>query len=259
MRKGRLVVLAVCVVGIALGACAAEAEMPLPYGAGVTLYHQEQDYDLSGGVISLGGAVIPLGLLPGVAIESDVEEVNVKLDGWVAPFVNVFGLLGYIDGTTRVTAPGGVLPVPGLSTVALDIDYDGVVYGGGVTVVGGMHDFFGSVTTTYTLTDLDVADASITTLTVSPKVGYTIKDFGEDLALSFWVGAMLQEVEEDQAGSLVVPELGGVVVFDVELEEQDAWHGLAGVSLHVGEEWTFEVEGGFGSRTHLLFSGGYRF
>ena len=67
------------------------------------------------------------------------------------------------------------------------------------------------------------------------------------------------DVQEDQAGSLVVPFLGGVVMYDVELEERDVWNGVAGISLHALENWSFELEAGFGQRQHALFSATHRF
>ena len=236
-----------------------EAKTPLPSGVGITLFQQQQDYDMGRGIVSVGGSIIPLGLVPGVGIKSDFVETNLKVDDWVLPFLNVFGILGVIDGTTRVTAPLDVVMGPGAGTLVLDLDYDGWALGGGATLAVGTENVFGSLTATYTVTDLDISDSSITAFTLSPKVGYVMDDMGEDKALTFWVGAMLQDVQEDQAGSIVVPTLGGVVTYDVELEEQSAWHGLAGMSLIASEEWSFELEAGFGTRQHALFAATRRF
>lgn len=243
----------------AAGRAAEEAATPLPFGVGVTLFQQQQDYDVDTGVVSLGGTIIPLDMVPGVGIQSDLTETNLKFDGWVLPFLNVFGLVGVIDGTTRVNAPLDVVMGPGAGSVPLNLEYDGLVLGGGATLAVGTEAFFGTLTATYTVTDLDISDSSITAVTLSPKVGYVLDDIGEDKALTFWVGAMMQEVQEDQAGSIMLPVLGGLVMYDVELKEQDIWNGLAGLSLHASKDWSFELEAGFGARQHALLAATRRF
>jgi hypothetical protein len=90
---------------------------PLPVGVGVNYYTQSQGYDLS----SLRVNVLPgdLAVLEGIGIDNDVSEVNIKLDYWLLPFLNVFGILGHVDGETDVDTD----LIPGLS-----VEYDGVVY-----------------------------------------------------------------------------------------------------------------------------------
>lgn len=260
MIRARITIAAVAVLAlVVVGRSEEGAAMPLPFGLGVTLFQQQQDYDVDTGVVSLGGVIIPLDMVPGVGIQSDLTEINLRLDQWVLPYFNVFGLVGVIDGTTRVNAPLDVVMGPGAGTVPLDLEYDGLVLGGGATLAVGTAAFFGTLTATYTVTDLDISDSSITAITLSPKVGYVLEDLGEDKALTFWVGAMMQEVQENQAGSIVLPVLGGLVMYDVELKEQDAWNGLAGLSLHASKEWSLELEAGFGTRQHALLAATRRF
>ena len=63
------------------------------------------------------------------------------------------------------------IPLPANSPLGFDIDYDGLVYGGGATLVGAIDRLFGSITTVYTETDLDVGDSAIDTIVIKPKGG----------------------------------------------------------------------------------------
>src|SRR5262245_11457951 len=96
------------------------ATLPLPYGAGLTFYAQTQDYELDELHLSVPGLAIDPGQ---VGIDNRIREVNVQLDAWLYPFMNVFGIAGEIDGLTRVDlskVESSPLPL-GL----LDIDYTG--------------------------------------------------------------------------------------------------------------------------------------
>ena len=72
-----------------------------------------------------------------INVTNNLSTYDIKLDVWVTPFLNVFGLIGRLNAHTyvdlsKVTIPG--LPV---SLGTLPVSYDGTVYGGGVNLVYG--------------------------------------------------------------------------------------------------------------------------
>jgi len=222
--------------------------LPRPVGIGLTLYDQSQDYD----VTALSFNVPGISIDPGSDLEIDnkLQEVNLKIDYWLLPYLNVFGLIGNLDGKTKVDLSRADLPIP-LSR--LTIDYDGEVYGGGVTLSAGSDHFFGSLTGIYTETDLSGEfDSSVEALVITPKVGL----YGRRGA--FWIGAMYQDASESHAGTVGVPFIGAVD-FAVELEEQDAWNFLVGMSGALSEHWFLELEGGVAGRLTSSISITYRF
>lgn len=233
------------------GASVESAEQAKPFGIGVTYFYQEQSYSISDldvrqGLVSLTSF---LPNLAGIDVVNSVTEVNVKLDAWLLPFLNVFGLVGSVDGETEIGLP------PPFSSLC--IDYDGLVYGGGATLAGGWKDLFVSLTATYTDTELDTTDSSITAWVVTPKVGVCIDgpDWAQDLA--FWVGAMYQEIDEVHEGSITIPGIGVPNIpidYDVELEEEDPWNYVAGASVTINKRWCVELEGGVGDREHVNLS-----
>ncbi|MFC2173320.1 hypothetical protein ACFLU6_11905 [Acidobacteriota bacterium] len=166
------------------------------------------------------------------------------------PFLNVFGILGYVDGETKVDLDGYFDD--------LLIEYDGTVYGGGFTAAAGTDRFFGSFTTIYTDTSLDVTDSSIKTWVLTPKAGVRFTTDGTVKEYAVWGGAMFQLLDERHRGTLEIPGLGPVG-FDVELEQANTANFLAGLSMNLAHRWGVEFEGGFGNRKQFLGALTYRF
>ncbi|MBT7702173.1 MAG: hypothetical protein HN700_17930, partial [Verrucomicrobia bacterium] len=218
-----------------------DARLPLPFGIGVNIYHQDQGYDLT----SLKVDVLEgdLAALENIEIDNDVTEVNLKLDWWALPFLDLFGIVGFVDGQTDVD--NDIIK-------NLSVDYEGVVYGGGVTLVGGWESFFISLTAAIMETELDTSTSSVKAFIVSPKVGVVTR-YG-----ALWGGAMYQETDEHHEGVIDVP-IFGRVEYDVEFEQKESWNGSAGYTTGVGEHWQIDLEAGFGNRIHASASATYRF
>jgi hypothetical protein len=216
-------------------------DLPLALGIGGTFYWQEQDYDLV--EFSIDPLPIPPEALAGVAITNSMREINAKVDLWLLPFLNVFGILGKVDATTVVTG----VPVIG----DLEVEYDGVAYGGGFTLAGGAQRFFASMTTHFMWTDLSEEGSSVRAWLVTPKAGI----HGERGAI--WGGALYQSVDEEHTGSIMVA-FYGELMYDVVLRQKAPWNYLVGGQINLAEHWDVTAEGGFGNRKHAEFSLTYR-
>ena len=253
--------LATCVVVSIMAPTGAEAqisqwaqqrglEMPLPWGMGVTMYNQIQDYDIVSLQASVAG--LDLGQLPALEVDNETSSYHLKLDHWVLPFLNVFALYGEVEGKTTVDLRGIDLGVP-LPLGSLTVEYDGTMYGGGATLAGGGKRWFSSLTYNYTETDLEVSNSSVTAWVLLPKIGWHWGTRG-----AVWVGGMYQDAEEKHEGVFDIPYLGEVP-FSVDLEEQEQWSYLLGASAKLGEHWVLIMEGGFGQRHFALLTLDYRF
>jgi hypothetical protein len=221
---------------------AGDRELPSPYGLGITYHHQKQDYKLVDLMVNLPG--ISLEQASVVEIDNRTDEANFKFDLWFLPFLNVFGIIGRVEGETEVALP------PPLGS--LEIDYDGLVYGGGMTLAAGVGKYFASITGLFTNTDLDVSTSSVEAFILTPRIGMQTS-FGE-----VWIGGMYQETDEKHSGSVTVPTIGAVQ-YEVELEEDNPWNYLAGTKINIGKNWDIELEGGIGDRKHITASLTYRF
>lgn len=225
-----------------------DQRLPLPYGAGLTFYAQNQGYELDRLTLSLPGLAIDPNQ---VGIDNRIREINVQLDAWLLPFLNVFGIAGKIDGTTRVDLSRvAASPIPlGL----LDIDYDGDVYGVGATLVGGNERYFGSLTGIWTTENLSGDfNSDAEALVLSPRVGI------HDDRTSAWIGATYQDAQETHKGTISLPVVGSVG-FDVELKDRDPWNLQVGIATAFTEHWQVHAEGGFAKRLTAEFGATYRF
>jgi len=224
-------------------------QLPMPWGLGLTLYSQNQPYDIVTLEVPLAG--LDIGAAEGLEIQNTTDSYHVKFDYWLFPFLNVYLMGGSIEGTTNVKLSGVDLGLP-LVLNDIKIDYSGFMYGGGVTLAVGGQGWFSSLTCDITRTNLDVTTSSVKGWVLTPRVGLT---FG---GAAVWVGAMYQNTEETHEGTWEMPYLGAVP-FSVELQQSEPWNYQIGMVAGLSEHWNLTLEGGFGSRTSVLANLEYRF
>lgn len=235
--------------GPPFGAALAQGKkLPLPYGIGVTLYNQNQDYRLDHLALGIPGFDnLPLERL---AIDNRITDYDVQFDAWLLPFLNVFGLIGNLDGHTSVDFSKLSLPFP---LGRISIDYSGEVYGGGLTLAAGGDVWFTSLTGVMTSSNLHGDfNSSANSLVIMPRLGL------HDERGSIWVGAMFLDTTEKHSGIITLPFIGPVP-FDVHLKEKNQWNGLAGIHAELAKHWTMELEGGFGQRQSASATVAWRF
>ena len=224
-------------------------ELPRPVGIGIDVFAMDQEYDVVELQFTAPGVSVPS--VTGLDVENAVSEINLKVDAWLLPFLNVFALVGELEGKTVVDLEGSNISAL-LPFDTFRFDYDGTVYGGGVTLAGGGERYFGSLTASYTETDLGGDfDSAVEAFVLMPKIGLQ-GDKG-----AFWIGAFILDTSETHSGKIPVPFLGQVD-FDLELKERDSTNFLVGGSV-TWDHLTLTLEGGFSKRSTLLMSFGYRF
>jgi hypothetical protein len=222
-----------------------------PWGIGFDFYTMDQQYEIKDLNFNLPGVSIPDASL--LDVQNELQHFDIKLDVWLTPFLNVFGLLGRVDAETVVdlsSVPVVGLPIP---LGKLPVDYDGTVYGAGLTLAYGGERWFTSVTTTWTDTDLSGDfESSVRTFTAQPRIGLIVNKW------QFWVGGMYLDTDEKHVGTIELPFLGPVP-FEVELEGADKWNTAVGAGYVFSPKVTLYFEVGFGKRDHTLFNFTYRF
>ena len=234
-----------------------EGDFFAPWGIGFDFFTMDQDYDIKSldlNVPSLGG---DLDIDPTqVKVTNEIRHYDLKLDAWLTPFLNVFGVLGRVDADTVVDL--GNIDVPVLGPLpAFPVSYDGTVWGFGANLVYGSDRWFAAMNTTWTKANLSGDyDSSVKTLTVQPRVGLVRNQW------TVWVGGMWLDTKEKHRGTFEL-ELPGIppipLAFDVDLETADKWNYAAGIGYIFSPKATIRFEYGFGDRTHTLFNFTYRF
>lgn len=225
-------------------------KLPPKFGLNLAVYNQTQDYDFVSLEIGLPG--VDLSQVENLPVKNETDTSYLMADYWVLPFLNVFGLVGSVSGTTTVRLGDIDVGLP-IRLGDLRIHYSGTVYGGGATLAVGNDTVFSSLTYEYTSTDLDVTDSSVEAWVVTAKLGRRITDAG-----AAWMGVMYQSVDEHHTGTYELPYVGSFP-FDVKFDARQPYNFLLGAIVGVGEHWTFTMEGGIGGRNTALLQLGYRF
>ena len=249
-------------------------DLPLPFGAGFNMVFMDQGINLRNLKVGIGEPNIEVSGLDFGDVRSHDRATTARLDLWLLPFVNVYGIFGYVNGETEldldVGSISGVLPGPGLppisgsKTIDFNIDYNGATFGGGMTLAGGYKDFFASLDANYSYAKVDVVDGSIRTVTVSPRVGIMFEHPAIKGSMAFWAGAMYmrykQTVTDDINLQEIDPRLPSVEIdFKLDLKNDDPWNFLVGGQWELTKRWQIMAEGGIGSRKQLVLGAFFRF
>ena len=261
-------------------------DIPEPFGASYSYMNLRQDI-----------IVDKIGFDASKWLEmSDVVKVDVghtreksethmlKLDSWVFPFMNVYGLYGYTKGTSKTVLNDVSMdfgfPMSLAKDEIFELDFKGKTYGAGFTLAGGYNQFFGTFDLNYTKTNLDILDGDIKALVISPRVGYEfvfsplISGQG-NTKLQVWTGAMYQDITQRFRGDVSKLHLPGKlndmmnnpdflegignVKFDVEQHLAHKWNQTVGARLEVTRNFNVITELGFNNRNSFFVSGEFRF
>jgi len=123
-------------------------ELPLPFGAGLVYYHLSRDIRVDDVRIGRNGAPpTSVSQFAQLSSNSNVDNLNVKLDAWLLPFVNLYAIVGYVWNTsdTRIDVALPPLVPSGSSrqaTVVVPTKLEGSVAGLGMTLAGGYGPYF---------------------------------------------------------------------------------------------------------------------
>jgi len=272
--------------------------IPLPFGVNLSYMNIRQNVDVDS--ITFSGLKLGQHAIPSDMFNIDVGNTrersnseNLRLDMWVFPFLNIYGLMGYTKGSSvsNVSVDADPSRYTGidrliassvhrlnqsgdLQNIDFTLDFEGVTYGTGFTLAGGYDNWFTLVDTNYTRTSFDILDGKISALTVSPRVGYRfdMPQISGPSHLSIWVGAMYQDVQQEFKGNLsdlhmpasLQPLISAVNKdndgrFDVQQHLTSPWNTLIGAQYELTQNFNILTEIGFNERNSFFLAGEYRF
>ena len=147
-------------------------DLPLPFGVGANFVLMSQNINLRNVKVGIGEPNIEIEDLDFKDAQTHDAAITSRLDLWLLPFANVYGIFGYINGEAEldldISAIIGNIQIPGLPPIILpggktdlNIDYNGTTYGGGMTLAAGYKNFFASIDGNYTYSNIDVVDGKI--------------------------------------------------------------------------------------------------
>ncbi|MEQ5402288.1 hypothetical protein AB7X06_15025 [Providencia rettgeri] len=262
-------------------------DLPEPFGASYGYMNLRQDIIVD--KIGFNSDTrLGQGLLSNILVETGhTREKNeshmLKLDAWVLPFMNIYGVYGKTKGSSKTNITGIYMkgqPGPMWENLPFSLDFKGKTYGGGVTFAGGYNQFFGTLDLNYTKTNLDILDGDITAFVMTPRIGYEfvfeplISGQG-NTKVQIWTGAMYQDITQRFKGDvskLNLPEeldffmnnpamkpIIGNVKFDVKQHLAHKWNNTVGARVELTRNFNVLTEIGFNNRNSFFISGEFRF
>ncbi len=250
-------------------------DLPLPFGAGVNLVFMSQSVELRNVKVGVGGPLVEVQGLAFSDAQTHDAAVTARLDMWLLPFANIYGILGTVNGEAELDVDigavvGGLPPIglppifqPG-SSVDLNIDYNGTTFGGGVTLAGGYGNFFASVDANYTYSKIDVVDGDIKVYTISPRVGVYYDPDSVPGSLAAWVGGMYMRYRQTVTDDINLQEFDSQlpsveIDFELDIKNDTPWNFIFGGQWSITKRWQFMAEGGLGDRNQLITGLFFRF
>ena len=193
-----------------LAGLAAKAGVTLPLPLGLTVIGLAQGEDILVREINVGlggGPLIDLSFAQFSSVRTRVQNLLVRGDAWLFPFLDLYAIAGGTWEQTRTTL-----------TRPLNLDFQtdahGLTVGFGGTLAWGIEPVgFLTLDANLSWTDLDILSQPQRTLTLAPRVGHRfLSQTRQGRVLSVWVGTLFEEFQGRVVGS--VP-LGGSVPANV--------------------------------------------
>ncbi len=248
-------------------------ELPLPFGMGFNYTYMDQGIRIRNLKVGVGNPDIEVEGLDFNDARSHDSAVTARLDMWLLPFVNLYGLFGSLTGQAEFDLDvnqimGGLPGLPPIfepnKTINLNIDYNGFTFGGGITLAGGYENIFATLDTNYTYSTVNVVDSRIDTVTVAPRLGLLVDPPGIQGSLAFWIGAMYMHYKQTVADNISLQELDPrlppvELAFKLDIENDSPWNFLFGGQWEITKRLQIMAEGGAGGREQVVTGISYRF
>lgn len=175
-----------------------------------------------------------------------------RVDLWVLPFVNIYGLAGYTKTNGSVDVVVSDFPTMGFAdaTINVPVDLEGPTGGFGVTTgVGGKH-WFAMLDVNKTWTTFSQVDSSLTALVITPRIGMPIDRpcFKGEVH----IGAMWQDTDQTVGITIDHAVLGNDLVVEVDQYEPRPWNFLIGGLWAIDEQMQVLLEIGSGGRNYVV-------
>lgn len=256
-------------------------DLSLPIGTGANFFYFNQYYTADD--LKLVSDSVPEIYATGVASvqNSTSGEIRVTFrpDVWILPFLNVYGMVGYSQSTTRpnfeVPTVTIVFPEPigelEIDTADVIIDdeliYYGPTYGGGVTVSSGYGSFFFVFDYHYMFTKPKDLTDKVESHSFSGKAGVLLGKNRDNVKGSFWLGAMFVNDNHRFSGQVDVKDIlpgfevivGHKATYSGTVHAKQPWNFIAGGSVIINKHHILALEAGYFKREQLSVTYGFRF
>ena len=235
-------------------------EIPLPLGISVAYYGVQRDIDVASVSASLNDNPLQsVDQYVSFDVRTEVQSATMRLDAWLFPFLNVYGLFGGIDNTSDIRAD---VSIGGTNyNIRADGSFSGLTTGFGVALAAGYADFFMTLDANQIYSELgDAFDTRFSGQIYTARAGWKGKVEGHNTRI--WLGATYWDTEREMTGSI---DTGGVLVekinFQVVQKPVNPGNMSIGFNYEITKKVNIVADYGFNfdDAQLLLVSLGYRF
>lgn len=229
-------------------------ELPLPFGVGFVYNYLQREIEVTDVRVGINGQPMQsVNQFINLGSDSRVNAALLKADAWLLPFLNVYGLGGYLGN--RSTSVGEVTIGAQQFTFEVPTSLRGVVAGGGLTLAAGYRNFFLTTDANYTITDLGFDD-SFRAVVVSLRTGW----FGKigAVPVRLWVGGVFWDTANTASSTVNVAGVG-TVQFEADQGPRNPWNASVGCSVVLSRSWDCFVDYGFNLDDVQTFATGLTF
>lgn len=226
---------------------AAGAELPLPYGLsfGVVINDDVTTAD-NLTYLLVGDSAQAVDTVTLGDSSSNTEVIHIRADVWLLPFLNVYAIGGYLEGSATtdmsIDMPGFIPDI----TTEIDQDYHGDLWGVGTTWVYGVDRWVASLDVNYTRANLNLVDSEIESLLISPRIGYRF--LWRDYPVTIMAGGSYLDLS--QTITVTQPALGGIPAIEtqMDIDTEKNWNTTLTLQAQLSRQWELVVEAGFANR-----------
>jgi len=216
-------------------------DLPLPLGAGAVYYFLSRDVEVSDVRVGRNGA--PPESVSQYAVlsaSSEVDNVNLKFDAWLLPFLNLYAIAGYVNNETNVRMDVTLPPLlpngdPRTRSLQVPTALEGPVAGLGMTLAGGYKQFFFAADINAARIDLGFDDR-FEAVVKSFRIGFN--GHAGERPLRVWVNVTYWDTYFEVKGTVPDPD-GGTLDFEVDQGPAEPW--TYGVGMQYTVRPTFEL------------------
>lgn len=237
-------------------------ELPNPFGTGLFVVYMSRDFEVKDVRVTLpGDEPVSIADVASFDVRNHTALAAIKLDAWILPVLNVYGLAGHTWTDTRVDVAVTLDPILG-GPVVLDVTQDsevgGPLVGVGATLVAGHGPWFVMADANFNYSDIDLFEEGIAAWFLSARTGWS--GHTRQGAWRAWVGAAYLAADRTLTITETAPILGEVTV-EVDQRPVDPLTYQAGGSLGFGRRWEAMLELGsnFDDAFVGVLSAAYRF
>jgi hypothetical protein len=237
--------------------------LPRAFGLMPGFYHGRRHISVSDSQVTIKRMTFPADRLTDIKVKSRELNWSLRLDAWLFPFLNIYGLIGY----TREDAYAGISLTPlnqlrrlvgkrPRDLLDLHMELTGATYGAGFTLVGGYKNFFATYDSNYTISALrgdlpfdNTLSPDVKALLNSIRVGLRSRIAGCNVAT--WIGGTYWDTTNTIKGTPRVPIIGKVR-FRVREKTSNPWSAHVGTNVEMSESFQLVLD--IGSNFSGLFA-----